>query len=102
MSRISWLDDDTELPNLDARVASLDHFVEALADGVVEVHELEAQQARVAAAIRAVEPLLDDVQHARVTDLLVELTALNVMTTLHELAAERVRATFAEPPPETP
>jgi hypothetical protein len=102
MPRTSWLDEDTDLPNLDDRVAALDHFTAALADGVVELHELEAQQARVADAIRAVEPLLDDALHAQITALLVEMTALNVMTTLHELASERVRATFAEPPSETP
>ncbi len=102
MARASWLDDASDLPNLEARIASLDHFTAALADGVIELHELESQQARVADVMRALEPLLDDALHARVTDLLLEMTALNVMTTLHELATERVRATFAAPPAETP
>lgn len=102
MARTSWLDDASDLPNIEARLESLDHFTAALADGVVDLHELEAQQARVANVIRALEPLLDDPLHARVTELLLEMTALNVMTTLHELASERVRATFTAPRAETP
>jgi hypothetical protein len=94
MARSSWLDEDTDLPNLEARLASLAHFTDALADGVVDTHELEAQQRALVAAIQAVEADLDDATHARVTQLLLELTAYNVMNVLHGLAAERVRSAF--------
>jgi predicted transcriptional regulator len=97
MGRISWLDEDTDLPNLDEQLHRLEHFTSALADGTIDHDELETQQQAVVAAMKAVESELDDATHAKVTRLLLELTALNVMTVLHELAAERVRATFAEP-----
>lgn len=98
MARISWLDEDTDVPNLDQHLQHLSHFTEALADGVVDQDELERQQDALVAAMKAVEGRLDDELHGLVTNLLVELTAYNVMTALHELAAERVRQTFAEPP----
>ena len=42
--------------------------------------------------MKAVEELLDDEQHAKVTKLLAELTAYSVMRTLHELTAARVKS----------
>jgi hypothetical protein len=97
MARTSWLDEETDLPNLDDRLRSLEHFTNALADGVIEQRELDTQQQAVIAVMREVEASLDDATHEKVTRLLLELTALNVMTVLHDLAAERVRATFASP-----
>jgi hypothetical protein len=41
--------------------------------------------------MKKVEPTLNDELHAKVTDVLVELTAYNIMRLLHELQAERVR-----------
>ncbi len=97
MARISWLDEDTDLPNLEDRIQSLTHFTDALADGRVETHELDAQRERLVAAMKAVEADLDDAQHDKVTRVLLEMTAYNILTVLHELTAERVRATFRAP-----
>ena len=43
-----------------------------------------------------VEPLLSDDLHAKVTTVLVELSAYNVMRLLHELQAERARMAFSK------
>ena len=94
MARISWLDDDTSLPLLEERLQSLQHFTDALADGVVDSGEVARAGEAVSAAMRAVEGELSDEQHGKVTSLLVELTAYNILTTLHELAGERVRKAF--------
>jgi ABC-type nitrate/sulfonate/bicarbonate transport system permease component len=56
--------------------------------------ELDAQEQRLAAAMKAVESDLDDALHAKVTTLLVELTAYDIMRTLHELQAEKLRSKF--------
>lgn len=93
MARINWLDEDTDLPALDEHVEKLDHFVNSMADGVIDADELSTQSNAVAEAMKAVQDDLTDEQHAKVTALLVELTAFNVMATLHELAASRRRAT---------
>lgn len=91
MARINWLDEDTDLPALDEHVQQLEHFTNSLADGVIDAAELAKQNEAVVAAMRAVQDELSDEQHAKVTRLLVELTALNIMTTLHELTAERMK-----------
>ena len=91
MPRTSWLDETTSLPTLEDRVHELESFTAALADGKVEHHEVEAQQARLVAAMKAVESELPDALHAKVTDVLVEMCAYDIMRTLHELQAERLR-----------
>lgn len=91
MARINWLDEETDLPALEEHVQQLEHFTQSMADGVIEAQELSKQNDAVVAAMKAVQDDLSDEQHAKVTRLLVELTALNIMQTLHELAGERVR-----------
>jgi aldehyde:ferredoxin oxidoreductase len=91
MARINWLDEETDLPALDEHVQQLEHFTNSLADGVVDAAELAKQNDAVVAAMKAVQAELSDAQHAKVTKLLVELTALNIMQTLHELTGDRVR-----------
>ena len=93
MARTSWFD-DSDLPIIDEQVQKLESFTEAMADGVVEKRELERQQHSLVAAMKAVESGLDDEQHAKVTRLLVELSAYNVMRLLHELQTLRVQKTF--------
>ena len=46
--------------------------------------------------MKTLEPALSDELHAKVTTVLVELTAYNVMRLLHELQAERVRLAFGK------
>ncbi len=94
MARQSWLNEDVELPALDARVQELEHFTDALADGVVDSAELSAQEARLVDALRAAEAALDDEQHALVTTALLELSAYNIMSTLHELTGRRIEDKF--------
>lgn len=93
MARTSWFD-DSDLPIIDEQVQKLESFTQAMADGVVEKKELEQQQNSLVAAMKAVESGLDDAQHAKVTRLLVELSAYNVMRLLHELQTLRVQKGF--------
>jgi hypothetical protein len=91
MARISWFDEKADHPAIQERVAQLQTFTDALADGMVTKQELVGQEQRLLAAMKNVEPNLNDELHAKVTDVLVELTAYNIMRLLHELQAERVR-----------
>jgi predicted transcriptional regulator len=95
MARSSWFDEKAEQPAVLEQVQKLESFASALADGVVEEKELESQERRLAAAMKRLEPELSDELHAKVTTVLVELTAYNVMRLLHELNAERVRIGLA-------
>jgi hypothetical protein len=94
VARTSWFDDKAEHEAIQERASKLESFTSALADGVVSKQELTGQEVRLVAAMKALEPALSDALHAQVTTVLVELTAYNVMRTLHELQAERARLAF--------
>jgi len=96
MARIDWLDDKTNVPVIDEQVQKLTIFVEAMADGVIEKTELEKQQSSVVQAMKAVQGDLNDAQHEKVTRLLVELSAYNIMRLLHELQQTRLQRAFAK------
>jgi hypothetical protein len=90
MARISWLDEKTHVPVIDEQAHKLTAFVDAMADGVIDDSELEKQQSSVIEAMKAVEGELNDDQHAKVTRLLVELSAYNIMRLVHELQGSRL------------
>ena len=96
MARTSWFDERAEHPVIQEQLAKLESFTSAMADGVVEKKELDSQEQRLATAMKKLEPELSDDLHAKVTTVLVELTAYNVMRLLHELQAERARIAFAK------
>jgi hypothetical protein len=89
MTRVSWFDETTNMPVIDEQVRKLTTFVDAMADGVIDDAELDKQQSSVVAAMKAVEGELSDQQHAKVTRLMVELSAYNIMRLLHELHQTR-------------
>ena len=91
MARTSWFDDKAGHEAIQDRVRKLDSFTSALADGVITSQELDGQEKRLVDAMKQAEGMLTDDQHAKVTTMLVELTAYNIMRLLHELQAERVR-----------
>jgi hypothetical protein len=95
MPRTSWFD-DADLPVIEEQVEKLESFAEAMADGVIEKQELERQQESLVAAMKAVEGDLNDAQHAKVTRLLVELSAYNIMRMVHELQARRLEKAFGK------
>jgi predicted transcriptional regulator len=94
VARRSWLDAKADHPLIQERADKLKTFTDAISDGVVTKAELAQQEERLVAAMKKAEPELNDAQHAKMTEVLVELTAYNVMRLLHELQAERVRAAF--------
>jgi hypothetical protein len=90
MARISWFDEKTHMPVVDEQAQKLSTFVDAMADGIIDDSELEKQQSSVIEAMKAVEGNLNDEQHAKVTRLLIELSAYNIMRLLHELQGSRI------------
>jgi hypothetical protein len=95
MARTSWFDDDAQHPLIHEQIEKLESFTSALADGQVSKQELSGQERRLVAALKALEPELSDDLHAKVTTVLVELSAYNVMRLLHELRAEQTRLAFS-------
>jgi hypothetical protein len=96
MARTSWFDDRAEHPLIHDQIEKLESFTSALADGVVSKQELAAQEERLVKAMKTLEPELSEELHGKVTTVLVELSAYNVMRLLHELQAERARIAFSE------
>lgn len=96
MARTSWFDDQAKHPVIDEQIQKLESFTSAMADGVVSKEELNGQEQRLTAALKKLEAELSDDLHAKVTTVLVELSAYNVMRLLHELNRERARQAFGK------
>ena len=89
-----WLDSKSETPVIQEHVERLGSFMEAMADGKITDDELKDQESRVVAIMKKVEPQLNDQVHADVTQLLCELSAYNIMHTLHGLLQARPKTKF--------
>jgi len=96
MPRTSWFDDKAEHPMIQEQLTKLEAFTSALADGVISKAELAKQEQRLVAAMRTLETGLSDELHAKVTTVLVELSAYNVMRLLNELQTEHARMAFGK------
>jgi len=96
VARTSWFDDQAKHPVIDEQIQKLESFTSAMADGVVSKEELNGQEERLTAALKELEAELSDDLHAKVTTVLVELSAYNVMRLLHELNRERARQAFGK------
>ena len=97
MARTSWFDDKAEHPDdSGAGRASWSRSRARWPTAWCRKQELGGQEQRLVAAMKTLEPELSDELHAKVTTVLVELTAYNVMRLLHELQAERARMAFGK------
>lgn len=89
MTRKSWIDPDTNEPLIDDYAKQMDSFVRAFQDGVISDKEISDQEARLLEVMQEVEPLLDDAAHAKVTRLLCELNAFDIMQFTYEMQKAR-------------
>ena len=94
MPKQSWLDETTQTPQIDQYARKLGSFIDAMADGKVDEAEVAAQEERVAGLMKEIEPLLDAPMHAKITELLCELTAYNMMQVFCSLNEARPKFEF--------
>lgn len=92
--RSSWLDADSHQPVIDRYARRLAPFVEAMADGKIDEAEVAAQEKRLVKLMKEVEPALPPALHAKVTQLLCELTAYDLMRVLHSMEQARPKTVF--------
>jgi hypothetical protein len=92
--RQKWFDEASHEPLIEQYARQLESFIQTMADGVVDDGEIKAQEARLIELMKEVEPLLDDEVHAKVTRLLCELTAYDIMQMLHSLQQARPKTQF--------
>jgi hypothetical protein len=78
-----WFDETSETPIIGEQARRLDSFLAAVADGRVEARELEEQEARLVNLMREIEPQLDPAMHDKITQLLCELTAYDMMNVMN-------------------
>jgi hypothetical protein len=94
VARLKWFDEKSGAPLIEGYTKKLRSFLGAMADGRVEESEVKAQEKHLVDLMKKVEPLLDDEVHAKVTELLCELTAYDLMQILHVMDANRPRTKF--------
>lgn len=90
----SWFDEATSHPIIAEKAQQLESFMAAMADGVIDESELQAQEERLVRAMKKAEPTLDAQQHAVVTELLIELAAYDLMQVLHSFHKARPKTEF--------
>jgi len=92
--RSSWFVEATSTPLIEQSARELSSFVETMSDGRVDAEELHAQEVRVVALMKEIEPQLDDVLHEKITRLLCELTAYNLFQMARAIQEARPRTEF--------
>jgi hypothetical protein len=93
-SKTPWFDAASESELLTEYARKLDSFLDVVADGRVDAKELDAQEQRVVKLMREVEPLLSPEAHDKVTQLLCEVTAYDLMNTMHIAGKSRPQVKF--------
>jgi hypothetical protein len=93
-SASAWFDEASNMPIIEQQARRLDSFISTMADGRVEAKEIKAQQERLVKLMKEIEPLLDDNLHAKITELLCELTAYDLMQILHTMQEARPKTVF--------
>jgi hypothetical protein len=89
-----WLDETTGSPIIEQEARRLTSFIDALADGRVDDKELTAQETRLVALMKDIEPRLSPELHAKVTELLCELTAYDLMQVVYTIGQARPKTKF--------
>ncbi len=89
-----WFDDSTDTPLIAEYARKLDSFLDAVADARIETRELDEQEKRVVSLMKEVEPLLSPEAHEKVTRLLCEVTAYDLMLALHMAGHARTKTKF--------
>ena len=93
-NRMSWLDAEARTPVIDLYAQQLDSFISTVADGKVDENEVQNQEARLVQLMQEIEPQLDDTMHEKITRLLCELTAYDIMQVLHTMQQAQPHTTF--------
>jgi hypothetical protein len=93
-TKSAWFDEQANTPLISDKAQRLDSFVAALADGQVTDSELKTQEDRVVKLLKEIEPQLEPKLHERVTELLCELTAYDIMQTINMMQQSRPASKF--------
>jgi len=93
-NRLPWIDVLSQTPLIDDHARQLESFMTAMADGRIDEAEVKSQEQRVVALLQEIDPQLDDALYAKVTQLLCELTAYDMMQMLYAMEQARPKTAF--------
>ena len=66
-SKSAWLDETSSVPIISEKAQQMESFLAAMADGKVNAAEVAAQEAKLTAVMKEVEPLLNDASRNSMT-----------------------------------
>jgi hypothetical protein len=89
-----WFDEAASTPMIAEQAQRLESFMAAMADGRIEESEIKAQEQRLVSLMKDIEPQLSEPLHGKVTQLLCELTAYDLMRMIHEIQKARPATVF--------
>jgi hypothetical protein len=93
-TKATWFDDASNSSLIAEQAQKLESFLQAMADGQVTDDEVKTQEERVVKLMKEIEPQLTGPLHERVTQLLCELTAYDLMQALNMMQSARQMSKF--------
>ncbi len=93
-SKSAWFDEASHTPIIAEKARRAESFVAAMADGKIDQSEIASQEARVVKLMQEVEPKLDENLHAKITELLCELTVYDFMQAVVSVEQARPKSVF--------
>jgi 3-methyladenine DNA glycosylase Tag len=90
----AWFDGARHTSLIAEKAQRTESFVSAMADGRIDDSEVAAQEDRLVALMAEIEPQLTPALHARVTELLCELTVYDFMQAMVSLDQARPKTAF--------
>jgi len=90
----AWFDEATHAPIIADKARRAESFVATMADGRLDESEIDGQERRLVALMEEIEPRLDPGLHAKVTELLCELTVYDFMQAMRSVDQARPKTTF--------
>ena len=90
----AWFDAAKHTSLIAEKAQRTEPFLAAMADGRIDPAELAAQEQRLVALMAEIEPQLAPALHAKVTELLCELTVYNFMQAMKSLEQSRPKTKF--------
>jgi hypothetical protein len=93
-NKAAWFDENSNTPIIAEQAQKLESFLSVMADGRIDGNELKQQEDRLVKLMREIEPQLSDDLHGKVTQLLCELTAYDLMKVMHSVYEARPKTVF--------
>lgn len=92
--RQKWFDPKGPTSLINGYAKQMKSFLAALADGKIDDDEIKVQERKLISLMKEIEPKLDDETHAKVTQLLCELTVFDIMQMMYGMEESRPTTAF--------